>query len=51
MNWAWLDRNTEQILSWLVAHFWLALIPTVLGLLLASPSAPPPTGTDGATAC
>ena len=37
MNWSWLDRNSDQILSWLVAHFWLALIPTVLGLLLAIP--------------
>ena len=37
MNWAWLDRNTDQILSWLVAHFWLALIPTILGLLIALP--------------
>ena len=37
MNWAWLDRNTDQILSWLVQHFWLALLPTVLGLLLALP--------------
>jgi len=37
VNWAWLDRNTDQILSWLVAHFWLALIPTILGLLIALP--------------
>lgn len=37
MNWAWLDRNTDQIVSWLIAHFWLALIPTVVGLLLALP--------------
>jgi osmoprotectant transport system permease protein len=37
VNWAWLNRNTDQILSWLVQHFWLALIPTILGLLLALP--------------
>lgn len=37
MNWAWLDRNTDQIVSWLISHFWLALIPTVLGLLIALP--------------
>ncbi|MET0964946.1 MAG: ABC transporter permease subunit [Nakamurella sp.] len=37
MNWAWLNRNTDQILSWLVQHFWLALTPTILGLLLALP--------------
>ena len=37
MNWAWLDGRSDQILSWLVSHFWLALIPTVLGLLLAIP--------------
>ena len=37
MNWAWLDRNTDQIVTWLIAHFWLALIPTVVGLLLALP--------------
>ena len=24
VNWAWLNRNTDQILSWLVAHLWLA---------------------------
>ncbi len=37
MNWVWLQNNADQILSWLVAHFWLALIPTVLGLLIALP--------------
>jgi osmoprotectant transport system permease protein len=37
VNWAWLQANTNQILTWLVDHFWLALIPTVLGLLLALP--------------
>ena len=37
VNWAWLERNTDQILSWLVDHFWLAALPTVLGLLLALP--------------
>ena len=37
MNWAWLERNTDQIVSWLIAHFWLALIPTIAGLLIALP--------------
>ncbi len=37
MNWNWLNRNTDQILSWLVAHIWLAAIPTILGLLIALP--------------
>ena len=37
MNWDWLSRNASQILSWLGDHFWLAAVPTVLGLLLAIP--------------
>jgi osmoprotectant transport system permease protein len=37
VNWNWLNRNTDQILSWLVAHIWLAAIPTILGLLIALP--------------
>jgi osmoprotectant transport system permease protein len=37
VNWTWLQSNSSQILTWLVDHFWLALIPTVLGLLLALP--------------
>ena len=37
MNWNWLNRNTDQILTWLVQHIWLAAVPTVLGLLLALP--------------
>lgn len=37
MNWNWLDRNTDQIVSWFVAHVWLAAVPTLLGLLLALP--------------
>jgi osmoprotectant transport system permease protein len=37
VNWAWLDFNSGQIWSWLVAHFWLALLPTIFGLLLALP--------------
>ncbi len=37
MNWDWLNRNASQILSWLGDHFWLAAVPTVLGLLLALP--------------
>ena len=37
MNWNWLNRNTDQILSWLLAHLWLAALPTLLGLLLALP--------------
>jgi osmoprotectant transport system permease protein len=26
VNWAWLQRNTDQILSWLVDHLWLAAL-------------------------
>ena len=37
MNWAWLQRNTGQILSWLGDHIWLAALPTILGLLIALP--------------
>ena len=37
VNWNWLNRNTDQILSWLLAHLWLAALPTLLGLLLALP--------------
>jgi osmoprotectant transport system permease protein len=37
VNWDWLSRNASQILSWLGDHFWLAAVPTVLGLLLALP--------------
>ena len=37
VNWEWLSRNTDQIVSWLVAHVWLAALPTVLGLLIALP--------------
>lgn len=37
MNWNWLDRNTDQIISWFLSHVWLAAVPTVLGLLLALP--------------
>ena len=37
MNWNWLNRNTDQILTWLVAHVWLAALPTIFGLLIALP--------------
>ena len=37
MNWNWLNRNTDQVLSWLGSHLWLAAVPTVLGLVLALP--------------
>ena len=37
MNWNWLNRNTDQILSWFGSHLWLAAVPTVLGLVLALP--------------
>ena len=37
MNWNWLNRNTDQISSWLLQHLWLAAVPTLLGLLLALP--------------
>jgi osmoprotectant transport system permease protein len=37
VNWEWLSRNADQIGSWLVAHVWLAALPTVLGLLIALP--------------
>ncbi len=37
MNWNWLNRNSDQITSWLLQHIWLAAVPTVLGLLLALP--------------
>ncbi len=37
MNWTWLNRNSDQIGSWLIQHVWLAALPTVLGLLLALP--------------
>ncbi len=37
MNWAWLQRNASQILSWLGDHIWLAALPTILGLLIALP--------------
>ncbi len=37
MNWNWLNRNADQITTWLLQHIWLAAVPTVLGLLLALP--------------
>ena len=37
MNWAWLADNTDRIVDYLVAHIWLAGIPTVLGLIIAIP--------------
>jgi len=37
VNWNWLNRNTDQILSWFGSHLWLAAVPTVLGLVLALP--------------
>ncbi len=37
MNWTWLNRNADQIFSWLLQHVWLAAVPTLLGLLLALP--------------
>ena len=37
MNWNWLNRNADQIMSWLLQHLWLAAVPTLLGLLLALP--------------
>jgi osmoprotectant transport system permease protein len=37
VNWAWLQRNAQQILTWTLEHVWLAAAPTVLGLLLALP--------------
>src|SRR5690349_12854532 len=37
MNWEWLSRNATQIWTWTLEHFWLAAVPTVLGLLLALP--------------
>jgi len=37
VNWAWLSNNTDRITDYLVAHIWLAAIPTVLGLALAIP--------------
>lgn len=30
-------QNESEILSWLVSHFWLAAVPTVLGLVIALP--------------
>lgn len=37
MNWEWLQRNAQQILTWTLDHVWLAAVPTLLGLLLALP--------------
>lgn len=37
MRWDWLDRNSDQIVSWFLSHVWLAAVPTVLGLLLSLP--------------
>jgi osmoprotectant transport system permease protein len=37
VNWNWLNRNADQITTWLLQHIWLAAVPTVLGLLLALP--------------
>ena len=50
VNWAWLERNTDQIVSWLIAHFWLALIPTIARVCSSRcRSAPSRTGTAGRT--
>jgi len=37
MNWGWVSRNSDKIIDYLIAHIWLAGIPTVVGLLLAIP--------------
>ena len=37
MNWEWLQRNAQQILTWTLDHVALAAAPTLLGLLLALP--------------
>jgi osmoprotectant transport system permease protein len=37
MNWKWLSRNSDEIVNYLIAHIWIAGIPTVLGLVLAIP--------------
>src|SRR6478609_9633406 len=37
MNWDWISRNSDKIIDYLIAHIWLAAIPTVVGLVLAIP--------------
>lgn len=37
MNWDWIPRNADAILSRFLEHVWLALLPVVIGLVLAVP--------------
>lgn len=37
MRWDWLARNSDQIISWTLAHLWLSAVPTVVGLVLSIP--------------
>lgn len=37
MNFDWVIQNSDEIWSFTVAHLWLTLLPTLLGLLLSIP--------------
>ncbi len=39
MNWSWVSRNLDQIGELTLQHIWLALLPVLLGLVIAVPLA------------
>lgn len=39
MNWSWIPRNVELIGELTLQHLWLALLPVLLGLVIAVPLA------------
>ncbi len=39
MNWSWVPRNLDQIGELTLQHIWLALLPVLLGLVIAVPLA------------
>lgn len=39
MNWSWVPRNLDLIAELTVQHLWLALLPVLLGLVVALPLA------------
>ncbi|GAA2556836.1 ABC transporter permease [Pseudonocardia hydrocarbonoxydans] len=39
MNWSWIPRNLDRVAELTVQHLWLALLPVLLGLIVALPLA------------
>lgn len=39
MNWSWIPRNLDRVAELTVQHLWLALLPVLLGLVVALPLA------------